>query len=346
MPQELRVYRWPHWAEPKGKTESQIYHSEKILGQLYDNVQQVPFKPAWDTPFDERILNAYQLSDEILDDAREIKQQYDEAVRRIMLQRGIASEFEVWSTFVLQHNQETGDYKFSELIGENVIALKEHHQDICYEKAGTNSKQRDWVKMAPFIAAMYTVTAKEVAEAVQNAKSMAGEGQDPVMNFENMPLMSFPWIFARELGLIATKKVQANAIMPRPIFKKAKPKTQLVDLLSDEFELSDLPEITTESGIVRGGEELNLMHQDLLGLDIQNDDSSQYTLIGNTETNPTRIEQSVPRSNDQPKNTEELARASEARTQNGTLVEEVKEEIVQLETWPSAMSELEKLLAL
>ncbi|WPH01725.1 putative RNA-dependent RNA polymerase, eukaryotic-type [Acrodontium crateriforme] len=275
MPQDLRIHRWPHWAEPKNKTSSQIYHSTKILGQLYDDVQRVPFQPAWDSPFDERILNAYELSRELLDDAREIKLQYDEAIGRIMLQRQIASEFEVWSTFVLEHNHETSDYKFAELMGELVAAVKEDHREICYEKAGTNSKERDWAKMGPFIAAMYTATANDVAEAVKQATSVTGAGQEVVMNFANMPLMSFPWIFARELGLIATKKAHADAIMPRPIFNKAKPTKTLVDLLSDDFELEDLPEITIGSGVVRGGEELNLMHQDLANLDVQADDRTE-----------------------------------------------------------------------
>ncbi|KAK1005552.1 hypothetical protein LTR91_003973 [Friedmanniomyces endolithicus] len=211
FPKNLRIKRWPHWAEKDGKPS---YHSRKVLGRLYDEVQRVPFLPAWDQPFDTRILSAYDLDDALLDDAREIKTLYDEAVRRIMAQHSIQSEFEIWTTFILGHSQEDNDYKLAERLGETVTTLKQRHQELCYEKAGTTPQEREWEKMGPFVAAMYTVTAREVEAASATNKEMrlvAGQ-HVPARQaaFGNMPFMSFPWIFPRELGHIARGRVPGS----------------------------------------------------------------------------------------------------------------------------------------
>jgi RNA-dependent RNA polymerase len=82
MPKDMRIPKVPHWAE-KGPGRS--YTSKKILGQLYDEVDRVPFDPAWELPFDSRIIEAYGKIDQaILDSVKEIKRLYDEGMRNLM----------------------------------------------------------------------------------------------------------------------------------------------------------------------------------------------------------------------------------------------------------------------
>jgi RNA-dependent RNA polymerase len=208
MPRHLKVSKWPHWAE---KENSRSYTSRRILGQLYDEVDRVPFEPTWELPFDKRILEAYKLDDYALFDlVKETKRSYDEAIRRLMNQHGIRTEFEVWTTFILEHNHENRDYKTSEELGEAVAGLKRQFQDLCYEGAGTTPKERDWDKLKLWVAAMYTVTAQETAAANEECDSrilVAGEWvQQRYRNTETMPLISFPWLFQRELGVIAKRR--------------------------------------------------------------------------------------------------------------------------------------------
>ena len=249
MPKALRPTSWPHWAEVKNKSKSKIYQSNKIIGRLYDMVQKVNFVPAWDLPFDRRILEAYNLDDEVLSSAREVKAEYDEAVRRLMAKFSIKSEFEIWTTFALEHSDDMGDYKFAETLGQAVSALKDHHKSLCYEKAGTTEQKRDWGKMGPFIAAMYTIVAQDVEAAKEmcNKVKLKGGQWVPVMErtFENMPFTSFPWLFAKQLGEIVTKSHERRSdfshfpAMP----KRPSAKTAQHQFLEDFEELNPLPEI-------------------------------------------------------------------------------------------------------
>lgn len=211
MPKHLKVFRWPHWAEKKEK--SRTYHSNKILGQMYDEVERVPFEPAWDLPFDVRILEAYEVDDNTLASVREVKREYDEAIRRLMKQHAIKTEFEVWTIFILEHNHESRDFKIAEEIGETIASLKRQFQELCYQKADTTMQERDREKLKPFIVGMYIVTAQEVAVANERCAAMhvvAGRWvPKQEKTTETMPLMSFPWLFQRELGMIANNKDDA-----------------------------------------------------------------------------------------------------------------------------------------
>jgi RNA-dependent RNA polymerase len=115
------------------KPKEQIYVSHKVLGKLYDQVERIDFVPCFENPFDKRILEAYKLDDQLLEDAAAVKEQYDAAMRRIMAQHDIATEFEVWSTFVLHHANQSKDYKFHEEMGEISSALKDRFRQACYE---------------------------------------------------------------------------------------------------------------------------------------------------------------------------------------------------------------------
>lgn len=204
MPRELKPKKWPHFMEKKHKTKDQIYHSKKILGILYDQVERVNFVPAFEAPFDERILQAFDLDKQMLDDAASLKSEYDEAMLRVMAQHQIETEYEIWSTLVLHHAREKGDYKFHEVVGEVSNTLKARFRKACYDKAGGKAFEQ----IGPFVAAMYTVTADQISRALRECrevKVVAGQ-EEPVrkMVSSDMPLMSFPWLFHSILGKIAS----------------------------------------------------------------------------------------------------------------------------------------------
>lgn len=200
---DLKPLKWPHFMEKVGKKQHQIYTSKKVLGQLYDQIERIDFVPAFNAPFDTRILQAYTLDENILRSASEIKEEYDAHMRRIMAQQEIKTEFEVWSTFVLQHSNTSNDFKYHEQIGEISMALKDQFRLICYERAGG----KDYKHIGPFAAAMYEVTAREVTQAVEECHRVQMVGGQPrplrEMSSSNMPFMSFPWLFQDVLGKIA-----------------------------------------------------------------------------------------------------------------------------------------------
>ncbi|KAL8997015.1 MAG: hypothetical protein Q9169_003605 [Polycauliona sp. 2 TL-2023] len=194
MSRDLNPWKWPHFMEKKGRPRESIYQSRKVLGQLFDQVERVDFVPVFDAPFDQRILNAYQVESAMLEHAAVIKEQYDAAVRRIMAQHAISTEFEVWSTFVMSHSKASNDYKFHEEIGRIAMSLKDRFRAMCYEKAGGSNFET----LGPFVVAMYTVTADQISQAVAEAQAMEGR-----MTTDKMPMISFPWLFHSVLGKIA-----------------------------------------------------------------------------------------------------------------------------------------------
>ena len=203
MPRELAPRKWPHFMEKNHKPKEAIYVSHKVLGKLYDQVERVDFVPAFSIPFDERILRAYKFHDRTLRDAATLKLEYDAAMRRIMAQHDIKTEFEVWSTFVLHHSNQSKDYKFHEEIGQLSSALKDQYRTSCYRLVGSKSFEF----MGPFVAAMYRITQLEMEEAIKECRqvTMVGGKEERVrrMEPETMPLMSFPWLFPDVLGKIA-----------------------------------------------------------------------------------------------------------------------------------------------
>ena len=207
---DLKPLKWPHFMEKVGKKQHQIYTSKKVLGQLYDQVERIDFVPAFNAPFDKRILQAYTLNEDMLRSAREIKEEYDAHMRRIMAQQEIKTEFEVWSTFVLQHSNTSNDFKYHEQIGEISMALKDQFRLICHERAGG----KDYKHIGPFAAAMYEVTASEVTAAVEECHRVQMVGGQPrplrEMTPSAMPLMSFPWLFQDVLGKIAMSNTSAS----------------------------------------------------------------------------------------------------------------------------------------
>lgn len=197
MTRDLNPAKWPHFMEKQNRPRENIYHSRKVLGKLFDQVERVDFVPNFAAHFDDRILMAYKHDRKTLEEAMILKQQYDAAMRRIMAQHAIKTEFEVWSTFVMGHSKASNDYKFHEEIGRISMALKDRFRALCYEKAGG----KEFKVLGPFVAAMYTVTTEEICEAVANARARGiGEAN---MAAASMPMMSFPWLFQGVLGKIA-----------------------------------------------------------------------------------------------------------------------------------------------
>ena len=267
MPKYLRPRKWPHFMEKKHKPKEQIYVSEKILGQLYDKVESVEFIPHYESPFDKRILRAYPEDRATLKTARQIKSQYDTAMRRIMAQHDIETEFEIWTSFVLSKPRVGSDYKVQEEMGIISSTLKVRFKGICIEAAGGD----DFKSLGPFAAAMYQVTCEELAIALHECRTMKTIGGRDVpkrkMEPKSMPLMSFPWIFQSVLGRIATGSEPTTledvglSFVTRNEARAKKPRLTM----SDEDDLEDY--IETADGVTHRGELLDLFRPDAVDSD-------------------------------------------------------------------------------
>jgi len=204
---DLRVQKYPHWC---GKPANKSYHSDKVAGQMYDEVERVDFKPEYRESFDNRVLTAFEsIPTEVLNVAKQLKTEYDEDIRRVMAQYGIQTEFEIWSAFVMQHNRVGSDYKFAEELGRTMNTLKAHFRESLLEQAGSLSGLAN--QQASFyllIAAAYRVTAHEMVSTHQHMLHILPMLADPdgYDEFNRMPLISFPWVFADELSHIAKAK--------------------------------------------------------------------------------------------------------------------------------------------
>ena len=187
LPKRLERFDWPHYMEKKSRS----YHAWKILGQLYDAVKREHFKLKSSGKFDSRILNALTPSDAVKIEARSLKHEYDVAMQQIMAQHKIATEFEVWSTFVLDHSKASRDFKFHEEIGQMSKTLKERFHQSIIELCGGST----FADVSEFAVAAYQITAEEFAEATKEAEA----GEAP-----SMPFISFPWLLSDTLGKIAT----------------------------------------------------------------------------------------------------------------------------------------------
>ncbi len=256
MPKRLRPRMWPHFMEKKHKS---IYHSKRILGQLYDRVGKVNFVPQYEEPFDRRILRAYSLDDALLKTVRQIKTQYDTAMRRLLAQQEINTEFEIWSTFVLSKPRVGSDYKLQEEIARLSDSLKAQFRAVCIDKAGST----DFAVLGPFVAAMYKVTKEEIDIALAECRTMKVVGGREVpkrkMEPKYMPLMSFPWLFEKELGRIATGIEVYEEDLGSPI--AIDPGRLRRHRVAGETDVEDF--ICQENGvIIHRGEELDLFFQD------------------------------------------------------------------------------------
>ena len=193
MRRDQQPRKWPHFMEKKHS-----YTSRKALGIIYDKDvnRAVQFNPIWDSPFDQRITKRYTLDNEMLKAARKIKTQYDTAIRRLLSQHDLKTEFELWTAFAMSKPAIGSDYKRQEDLGREYDALKHRFRDMCYEAAGGKHTEQ----VDRFVAAMYTITEEETKIALyehhRGPVNEAGHIQQPRrLEARSMPLISFPWIF-------------------------------------------------------------------------------------------------------------------------------------------------------
>ncbi|KAJ5114750.1 RNA-directed RNA polymerase (Sad-1) [Penicillium alfredii] len=230
MTRDLNPRLWPHFMEKKHKRKEQIYHSKKILGQLYDAVETIDFVPSLEMPFDVRILECELKppSEPFMEYARQLKEGYDEAMRRIMAQYEITTEFEVWSTFVLKHGNICRDYKLHEDLGRVASTLRGGFRQQCCDKM----KGRTFDSLSPLVVAMYRITHEEMTSYLEarRREQHLGDDDDSSPGSEAsvtpLPLISFPWIFSDILGQIAMGQFE----MPKISVEGSPPTTSKKEL--------------------------------------------------------------------------------------------------------------------
>jgi RNA-dependent RNA polymerase len=201
LPRALDRFEWPHFMEKKGGKK---YRSHKVLGKLYDKVERVKFVPNYRGKFDDGILNAFEPPKAVRDQVAALKRDYDSSLRRIMAQHEIKTEFEVWSTFVLDHSRASSDYKFHEQIGNLSKSLKQEFEEAIVEAAGG----RSLAQLGPYAVAAYQLVSKEVTAALEEVDK--GNIEEVP---EQMPFMSFPWALQEILGKIAVEARQLGTSM-------------------------------------------------------------------------------------------------------------------------------------
>lgn len=228
MHKSLNAKVFPHFMERKAKGKN--YKSHKPVGRIYDRVHVEKFAPAYDLPFDDRILKRFELTIEELSRAKGVKAKYDAAMRRLMGQHECpVSEFEICSTFVLSKPRVGTDYKLAEQIGRDVSSLKDRFRIICGEAVRGAAQNAttfsyggiDLAQLDRFVAAMYKVTHEEVEDALVAREMLIldEEGNEVADNQGEafpMPLISFPWLFPQELARIA------NGVVPATWIRKTK----------------------------------------------------------------------------------------------------------------------------
>lgn len=184
MSPDLRVDVYPHWMQRKTKQ----YHSKRILGQLFDQVEHVRYIRDEAIKFDDRIVDAYKHSDDLLGALREIKEDYDEDIRRVMTQFGIRDELQVVSAFVMSHNRDLQEYKLAEQLGQIITSIKNHFRDVCLGLVNLRTDAYNSDGRKQLAAAMYKITSE----------------QRQRHGLEEERFISFPWIFINELCTIVT----------------------------------------------------------------------------------------------------------------------------------------------
>ncbi|KAI0552280.1 RNA dependent RNA polymerase-domain-containing protein [Xylaria curta] len=336
----LRPRQYPHFMEKPNKS----YHSETVLGQLYDVVRKVEFRPDYNDAFDERILRRFELTDDVLTKARIIKRQHDRALKKIMNQREIGTEFEVWSTFVLTKPRVGSEYQMQETMGPIIANHRDRFRKACIRVAGSREPE----VLYPFVAAAYRVT----WEAVQVGRMERTADRC-------VPFISFPWVFEQELGRIANLQVdyQLNNL-PGVSLGALKDEDEedeteydrllglgLFDPTLEEVEVEDEEfgvverNVATASEPTQPTEELVVLEEDV---ETGMDELEKLTCVGSNADIP------IPVYNWE-SDSEEPGIADNPRMSQDTLPllppqREVEEELIELDEVETGMDELERLM--
>ncbi|KAF4339267.1 RNA-dependent RNA polymerase SAD-1 [Fusarium beomiforme] len=168
--------RWPHFMEKKNK-----YQSRKALGIIFDKVvkvagKDVHFDPIWDSPFDQRIIKRFELDRDVLKSARKIKTEYDISVRRLLSQHALKTEFELWTGFAMSKPVVGSDYKVQEDLCREYNNLRGTFRQLCIDAAGSKKAEK---------------------------LDLLRRSYPRKLEQKSMPLISFPWIFHKEMCRIA-----------------------------------------------------------------------------------------------------------------------------------------------
>ncbi|KAJ9361854.1 hypothetical protein DTO280E4_3687 [Paecilomyces variotii] len=273
MTRNLTPKMWPHFMEKKHQPKEKIYTSRKILGQLYDNVDRVNFVPHLEMSFDQRILDCdIEPSDDLKQFAKDLKDEYDASMRRIMAQHEIKTEFEVWSTFVLSHANMSKDYKFHEELGALSSSLRERFRNACYEKVGG----RTFELLSPLAVAMYKVTHDDMVTALNKYREkdvhdgLQFHREVPELN--KLPFISFPWVLSTILGKIAMGDYEQTINREHDIHGKGpvsqKYRGRATGILIDDSIRTD---VETVQGIQPSGQLLELFQHDPFSNNITHD---------------------------------------------------------------------------
>lgn len=245
------------------------YYSKKALSVIYNKIgkQPIQFQPDWEHAFDQRILTRYPLSDETLASARQVKSQYDTAVRRVLAQQDLSTEFELWTSFAMTRGSTvSSDYKRQEELNHAYDALKHRFRELCYEAAGGTSAE----KLDPFVAAMYKVTEEEI-KIVLREQNQNDETEDTPLETRSMPLISFPWIFHWVMIRLALgddynpKKSRMAAGRRQEESKASQEPAKAEPADSGDAPVKQVDEVSTklpDGTLLHRGQPLNLFHVD------------------------------------------------------------------------------------
>jgi len=265
--------KWPHFMEKNPKA---TYHSTSALGQLYDmadgRYDAFDVKEEYKSPFDKRILKRFKLDNDMLKAARRLKSQYDIAMRRVMGQLEVRTEFEVWTGFVMSKPRVGSSYKIQEKVCQECRTLKKLFQDMCIKAAGGS---RDVKILGRFVAAMYQVTSEEVRIALHEARQFHVRQDGTVgkrrISARSMPLMSFPWLFPEILGeIVGGAAAKGRMARHEGYVDNVLSSAEVVELGQDssgdaamdiDDDLDDCTR-TSDGKIIHRGEILNLFHND------------------------------------------------------------------------------------
>ncbi len=107
LTRELRPQQYPHYMEKKDKT---TYHSNTILGILYDKIQyfnadlnfneEDEIIATLSFPYESFFID--EIDSYMKEEAQIIKSEYDRDVKRVMRQYGIKHEAEIVSGYILK----------------------------------------------------------------------------------------------------------------------------------------------------------------------------------------------------------------------------------------------------
>lgn len=148
-----------------------------------------------------------------------MKAQYDVAVRRLLKQFRVATEFELYSGWAMSKPAVGSDYKRQEDLGQQFDTLKQRFREMCIETAGEAAGGR----LEELVAAIYKVTEDEVKGFLAEAEA---EGETLEFTPRAMPLISFPWIFHWILVKIA------KGDQYRPLETSLAPATRIAPLVT------------------------------------------------------------------------------------------------------------------